>query len=242
MTDVHVVGAGPAGSVFAREAAKRGLGVLVSEEHAQIGAPVQCAGLVSREGLDSLGIDYSSAVMNEIHGADIYVPSLSCMSVGNGRPRAFVVDRQRLDSLLGDSAASAGAEIEKGSRIGMRSLRGRLIVGADGASSSVAEWFRFPKIAQYVICMQAEFSGARIADPQRIAMFISNEHFPGLFGWAIPVGDGRLRVGIGVNAEKGKELCARFGRFLAENRIVSEMVSGAVEKGRISGIIPVSAR
>ena len=74
MFDVHVVGAGPAGSVCARECAKKGLKVLLSEEHRRIGEPVQCSGLISKNGLDSLGVDYSKAVMWGVRGARLFSP------------------------------------------------------------------------------------------------------------------------------------------------------------------------
>ena len=41
--DVVVVGAGPGGSVSAREAARRGLSVLLLEKRQEIGSPVRCA-------------------------------------------------------------------------------------------------------------------------------------------------------------------------------------------------------
>ena len=45
--DVVVVGAGPAGCLAAKYAAKNGAKTLIIEEHASIGSPVQCAGLLS---------------------------------------------------------------------------------------------------------------------------------------------------------------------------------------------------
>ena len=45
MFDVHVIGAGPAGSVAALAAARAGRNVLMSEEHTVAGKPMQCSGL-----------------------------------------------------------------------------------------------------------------------------------------------------------------------------------------------------
>ncbi|HQJ38841.1 MAG TPA: FAD-dependent oxidoreductase, partial [Methanoregulaceae archaeon] len=49
--DVVVVGAGPAGSTCARRCAELGLSTCLIEEHAAIGYPVQCAGLLSARAL-----------------------------------------------------------------------------------------------------------------------------------------------------------------------------------------------
>ena len=51
-----VVGAGPAGSLAAEQAAKNGCKVLVLEQRATIGSPDHCAGLISVSGLEKLGI------------------------------------------------------------------------------------------------------------------------------------------------------------------------------------------
>ena len=47
MYDVVVIGGGPTGSSAARLCAEAGLSTLLVEEHATIGYPVQCAGLLS---------------------------------------------------------------------------------------------------------------------------------------------------------------------------------------------------
>ncbi len=49
--DVVVVGAGPAGRTCARRCAELGLSTCLIEEHAAIGYPVQCAGLLSIQGI-----------------------------------------------------------------------------------------------------------------------------------------------------------------------------------------------
>ncbi|HJK47411.1 MAG TPA: FAD-dependent monooxygenase, partial [Methanocorpusculum sp.] len=55
MYDVIIAGAGPTGSAAARFCAKAGLSTLVLEEHAAIGYPVQCAGLLSNSAFAECG-------------------------------------------------------------------------------------------------------------------------------------------------------------------------------------------
>ena len=45
--DVVIIGAGPVGGRLATELSKRGVSTLMIEEHAEIGRPFQCAGLVN---------------------------------------------------------------------------------------------------------------------------------------------------------------------------------------------------
>ena len=55
-TDVLVVGAGPAGSLAAREASKNGADVILIDLKSEIGSPKRCAEGVSKQGLIDLGI------------------------------------------------------------------------------------------------------------------------------------------------------------------------------------------
>ena len=246
MFDVHVIGCGPAGSVCARELAKAGERVLVSEEHSKPGVPAQCSGLISVEGMESLGIGYSKALLNTVTGARIHSPGAGEMTVGSGVPRAHVVDRPALDLLLADAAEAEGAKIETGRRASPHSIRGRLVVGADGAGSSVAQWFGFPRITEFAACMQADFSGASMGDAKTLDMFLSNERFPGFFGWVIPTGKDGARAGMGAyldifSAGKPAPVARLFERFLASGA-VSELLSGARREGSLAGIIPMKPR
>src|SRR5690242_4330210 len=49
MHDVLIVGAGPAGLYTALRAAEEGLSIVVLEEHAELGVPTHCTGIVSGE-------------------------------------------------------------------------------------------------------------------------------------------------------------------------------------------------
>ncbi len=62
MYDVIVVGAGPAGSAAARYCAALGLQTLMVEEHASIGYPVQCAGLLSTNAFSTCGVSEDSVI------------------------------------------------------------------------------------------------------------------------------------------------------------------------------------
>ena len=243
--DVHIVGGGPAGCVCAREAARSGLKTLVSEEHSRVGEPVQCSGLISKGGLDSLGIDYSSAVLNEVTGARIFSPGMGEISVGNGEVRACVVDRTLLDRLLAEAAEKEGARIETGIRIARGSLAGKFVVGADGAGSGVASWFGFPKITEFAVCMQSDFEGVRGLDTSRIEMHLSNERFPGFFGWIIPSGNDSARVGLGayvdLSTKKAQPVKRLFDDFISRKEI-SGKLDGAREVSRLAGIIPMKPR
>lgn len=214
-TDVLVVGAGPAGSTVAEQLARRGHSVMVLEEHARVGRPVQCAGLVSARVLELAGS--TSMVRTPVHGATVFSPALRAVSFKAAEPRAFVIDRAALDVHLADRAARAGARFETGVRFDRRvatgsdgsevtatdragterTYRARLVVGADGVTSAVARAFRLRRPVEILPAYEAEY-GRSPGDPDEVEVYLGRSVSPGLFGWWIPDGAGGARVGVAV--------------------------------------------
>jgi len=211
MPDVHVVGAGPAGSIAAISALRSNSSVLVSEDHARSGFPRNCSGLMSKDGLESLRgfVDYRPFVQNSIKGADIYLGG-ERFSVRRSEPVAYVCDRAGFDEALAQNAAQEGAVMRYNERIdAISKLRSDNVIGADGPMSFVARTFRFPKIAKHVATLQAELpyksdghahanEHADDSDPSVIEMHVSNALFPGFFAWVIPHDESTAEFGAGV--------------------------------------------
>jgi digeranylgeranylglycerophospholipid reductase len=229
--DALVVGAGPAGSSVAFELARRGRSVLVAEEHALVGRPVQCAGLVSNRVLDLAGS--RRTVLRPVRGASVFSPSLHRMRFQAPEPRAFVIDRGGIDRELAERAARAGARFETGARFdsvregrdGRRVAqlaRGaapglevgcRLLVGADGVASGVARACGLRRPVEILPAFEAEFPQSP-GDPDEVEVYLGRSFAPGLFGWWIPDGAGGARVGLAASA--GEESARRyFDRLLA---------------------------
>jgi flavin-dependent dehydrogenase len=116
--DVAVAGGGLAGLLAAREAASKGLKVVVFEEDLEIGVPEKCDGLVSMRALMSLGVIPSSrAVQNTIKRALIYPPSGKPLEAEVSKLKIVVLDRKVFDKDLARAASSKGAEILLGERV-----------------------------------------------------------------------------------------------------------------------------
>lgn len=212
--DAVVVGAGPAGSATARDIAREGFKVLLLEEHAAVGRPTHCSGLVTPRTLEAAGVGHD-IVLNRIAGARIFVPSGKELVIGGDRVYALVVDRARFDDLLSRQAQGANAVLELGTRFSYLEKEGRLLriyidrdgrrqsfqtkllIGADGASSRVADQTGLGREDGAISCLTAEVIG-RSASQQLVEIFLDKSSVPGWFGWALPKGDGRWQVGTCV--------------------------------------------
>ncbi|MBI4453309.1 NAD(P)/FAD-dependent oxidoreductase [Candidatus Woesearchaeota archaeon] len=104
--DVCIIGAGPVGCYTASELAKKGFNVEVFEEHAEIGKPIACTGLVTESIKEIMQIK-KEFLANEIKHAEIFCGNTSVKIKLN----EYVLDRYKFDNYLAESAKDNGAKI-----------------------------------------------------------------------------------------------------------------------------------
>lgn len=110
--DVVVVGAGPVGSTAARYAAMNGAKVLLLEEHASIGSPVGCTGLLSTRAVEECELKPSDEfVFNSVRGAFVHAPDGQCLPIDGKQTKAYVVSRKNFDRTLAVMAAEEGVDL-----------------------------------------------------------------------------------------------------------------------------------
>jgi len=197
MNSVHVIGAGPAGSVAAISALREGHKVEISEEHSVPGFPIDCSGLISKDGLQSLSdlVDYKKYSLNPMHGA-ILDFSGHTLKIDAKKPIAFVINRASFDFALAAKAESEGAKLVRNERISSQ-FRGDSIIGADGPNSVVASHFQFPKIRRFALTARCKvrYGGE---NPNFIRAYLSNNMSPGFFSWLIPHNEEFAEMGTGT--------------------------------------------
>lgn len=220
--DVVVVGAGPAGSTCARRCAELGLSTCLIEEHAAVGYPVQCAGLLSVRAFEACEVS-EKTVLHEVSGARMVTSRGSELTFDAGRTKAYVVDRGLLDREMAIKAVQAGAEIRvktafskrSGSVAITRGMSGReeipfcVLIAADGPRSRVARELRMPRPPVFLAGIQAEIPKPMAGNLVEIYPDAS----PDFFGWIIPSGEGRARIGLAGR----EQVFSRFSRFIEEH-------------------------
>jgi flavin-dependent dehydrogenase len=208
--DVVVAGGSIAGLTFASEAAKRGLSVLVVEEHGEIGEPEKCDGLVSLRGLKRYGHPpRPDVVQSEIASGAIHSPLGKCFAIDATSLDVVVLDRSAYDKQVADEARANGAEIVTGVRasgfqvqdgvsvdVGRETVTARYFVDATGPSSS-------PR-GGILPAAKYELEGDWVRE-RAVEVFLDAKRFPGFFAWVIPFGRHVAKVGaagIGISPFK----------------------------------------
>ena len=225
--DCLVVGAGPAGSVVAKEMASRGHHVMVVEKRQEIGAPKRCAEGITKHGLENFGIEiHPLCISGRIGGAMLYSPSGKRVTMEGKDMEGYVLERKVFEKWLASEAIKEGAEyMVKAHAIGMErengmwkvnvqsmdgplSIETPLVIGADGVESKVGKWAGLKtvnKITDYHSGIQFEMANVK-ADENFIHLFFGREVAPLGYAWIFPKAFS-ANVGLGV-LEKGASMRA----------------------------------
>jgi geranylgeranyl reductase family protein len=236
--DVVVVGAGPAGSAAARECAKAGLSTLCLEEHGTIGYPVQCAGLLSTAAFAECRVPSERSVLNKVTGARVISGAGSEILIDAKTTKAVVVDRGTLDREMAEAAADEGAgfrlktsvyDVRK-KTVFTRGVNGHeeigfdILIAADGPRGTIARLYGMERAKTYLAGIQADMPGD--CDLQYVRIY--PDASPEFFGWSIPTGPGRIRVGM-CGRTQVMERFKAFARKFGTN--TSQLVTGTLPLG-----------
>jgi len=237
---VQVIGAGPSGSVAAISAVRENHKVNLYEEHPTSGIPVNCSGLISKEGLESLRdlVDYRKHSFHKLRGAIIDCAGTK-LKIDSEKDIAYLINRASFDAALAAKAEEEGAKLHYNRRMAAPFPEGH-IIGADGPNSTVAEHFGFPNIERFVGTSQASVSYDGEM-PEFVRVFLSNDKFPGFFAWLIPQNKDHAELGAGCilpqNPNKALEALAKeLGATLPQKK--SHAIIPVAQRSRCSHFSP----
>lgn len=240
MYDILIIGGGPAGLYAAYCLAKAGRSVAVFEEHAEIGEPAHCTGLMATESFSRFNLP-REAIRATLGSARFHSPSGHMLSVASEQAAAVVVDRAAFDQGLADQALAAGADIFLGHRVeALRRLRrslvartsnsggvGRLVSGRLGILATGAYYglhrglgLRVP--SRFVYGAQVE---VKFEETSEVEVYFGNEVAPESFSWVVPF----MRQGVAmakIGVLSSRESVRYLTRFLRSPQVASRVRPG----------------
>ena len=225
--DVIVVGAGPGGLATARALATDRRSVLVLEEHAVVGQPVHCTGLLGLDAFDELDLPRET-IRTILRSARFRGAAGRTVAVDSEDVAAAVVDRAAFDRALARQAAAAGAEIRCGYRVQGVAIEARgVTVQADAADGepltlraracvlACGAQYRFNRQLGLGI-PRAYLQSAQIetafAPLESVEIDLDRTIAPAGFAWVVPFAiDGVPAARVGLMASSGA--ARRFGHY-----------------------------
>ncbi|MGI0133788.1 MAG: NAD(P)/FAD-dependent oxidoreductase, partial [Candidatus Micrarchaeaceae archaeon] len=245
--EVTIIGAGVIGLTLARDLASRGIAVTVYDSKKKVSdGAAKASGIFSVVGLERSGIPYKKALVNTLNGATLWAGRES-LRVKSKDTKAYVLDRGEMAEICKDEAEGAGAMVVLGKRMdrerlhGIASDKNNILVGADGAVSTVASSFNFPSTKEHILTYKVEYDRASIQDRHMVGLYFSNRIAYRFFGWSCPYSDKRIELGIGISSRAKITSITAFRRFVGSG-MVDDAVRGARQRDGFASIIPLSAR
>lgn len=243
--DVVIVGGGPTGGIVGEAVAKNGYKVCIIEEHREIGKPLQCAGLVSKNLLKEFQFK-KNIILNSFNGANFSIGEKK-LKIEAKENKAYVIDRPMLDREIITNSIRAGCDIFLGKRVegikkvsegwevffGGKKIFGKVLVGADGVQSNVSLWSGLKRPKEIISCIQAHCIG-KVDEINKVSIFVGKEIAPNFFSWLIPLNENEALIGVGANSN-----ASYFLRKILKNKLILSHISSPKPISYFSGCIPI---
>ncbi len=265
--DVLIAGGGPAGSALAFHLAKKGLKIIVAEAE-RFPRDKICGDGVSPIALcelDAMGIKEwkKFSLANEISKVGLFIKD-DKVFINLSKPEhlpfhARIIPRMELDNWIYETAKKAGAHYLEDTRLinytitdsgvtaqvkhnlTIKQIKAKVIVGADGSSSSVSRQLQGSKHADEFQLLGLRAYYENINGPtNRVDIYFTGESFPGIF-WLFPKGATGANIGMACISSTLPHKPANIKNLLAghleNNPDIKERIGNGNAEGKIDGWI-----
>lgn len=257
--DVLVIGAGPAGSMAARESSRNGAKTLIIDKKSEIGTPKRCGEGIIDGVLEKVGIKEDERwIARRIDGARLVAPdntsawftaeTLETPATG------VVLERKVFDKHVTMDAIRSGAEVMlkteatniirendylivdiKSFDTEYSQIKAKIVIGADGPEGRVGSWMglntKVP-ISEMESGAQYEMTNLKMEKSDTIEFYFGSVA-PGGYAWIFPKGYDTANVGIDVSGVKGEKTALEYlDDFIANNE---ETKDGQIVEVNVGG-------
>lgn len=254
--DVVIIGAGPSGSMCARNLARNGYNVLLAEKRPVVGVPVRCGeatGPVKRlsdfmtVNHDYIETHFTGVILNGPAGLNIRYDADKELGV--------MLDRTLFDQDIANQAVREGAELQVDARVmsispvenGVRKLaieqggktfeiEAKMVVGSDGAESLSGRWVglktrQLPPLTCSAIELRVK---AQDANPNHLTFWQGHDTINKGYIWVFPkVKSGVVNLGSGelvpkMGSQNMYDLSMEYKKKLFPDAEIEEVHGGCV--------------
>lgn len=244
MTDIIIVGAGPAGSTCAAALAEYGLTVKLIDKTKDF-QDRTCGGAIGPR-LWDYNIEMPQIKsLKPLRGAYIHAPNgsmatLACSTL-NSDSAGYIFDRNEFDKAIAERAEKKGVELILGERVKnvyrgsfgqfdviteKQCYKANIVVDASGMSAKIAKKFgvvRDLKPAEYRFTVQAIIENSDfLFRKDFIAIYLGDKYANDSYAWVFPDGDARIKVGLGVTKGINANTCLR--EFIRDKQIEGKIL------------------
>ncbi len=257
--DIVVVGAGPAGSTFARISASNGLSVLLLERKSRIGVPVRCGEGIMDSGLRLFHEPRSEWISSTIDKFCFVAPNGTSTTV-KLQEKGYIINRIIFDNDLAKFAENEGATVVTNAAVtdlifendkvtGVKGIynsepfkiKTKLVIGADGVESRIGRMAGIDtklNLNDISSGYQKTISGIKVKK-DTCSFNTSNKLAPGGYIWIFPKGEELANVGIGIsgkniiNSESAKRRLNKFIKSKYPDHKVESISVGGVPLSKV---------
>jgi digeranylgeranylglycerophospholipid reductase len=225
--DAIIIGGGPSGLQTASILADSGFRVVLFDMNSEIGIEVVCSGVLSAEAFSRYDLP-KQAIVGRLKDANLYSPAGISIPYSHPEESVVVVDRKIFDKKLAERASKNGAEIrlnckvssvtvnDRYVKVDLKTLEGEMIacaricVIATGVNYHLQRSLGLGRPKKIIKGIQLEVDSI---DLDRLSIYWGRKYSNGFFGWAIPLLDGRTRIGVMTEGNSQEALANTLSEF-----------------------------
>jgi digeranylgeranylglycerophospholipid reductase len=252
--DVAIVGAGPAGLSVAQEIAKSGCNVAVFEKSKEIGFPIHTSGGSWVDELEKLSVP--KKFIHPIKIGEFIAPKSKSV-FRYKKAASCVLDVRGYYQYLAEQASINGANIfvnakvidaiisgnfVKGIFVNINGvnykINSKIVIDASGFNALIAKKVGLLKSFK-MYGNGAEYDLISSSWNQEKVCFLINKVTPAGYGWVLPHGNNRVRIGVGIIYPISKESPVRcLDKFLNENNDIVKQLRPFSKIEFHRGVVP----